>query len=622
MGAQTSGQTHTTNPRWRAPDWVPAWACERNNQKRPTINGEGLSWLGPRPDYLGPSLGVSDDIAAANREEWSETAEARLRGALQKIPPDCTYGEWLEAGMALRELGWAICVETGGITEDRGFALWNDWSSGALQEKNEKKYPGRGELERKWASFRGDYKGRKVTVGTIFHRAREYGWQGECVPAPAGSPCDNTTEAGQEVHETQGPHDHVSQQEHQNRANQQEEGAGQTGREQNEGAQTGKKGIATPFKAFDFATLPRRQWLYGRHYARRYVTGTVAPGGGSKTALKIVEAISMAVGSDFLDGGKPIERRRVFYWNGEDPLDEIKRRIAAICLRYNVDPKELEGWLFVDSGHDTPICLATENRGLVTFDEAVINAINETLEQNKIDVLILDPFISTHRVSENNNPTIDQVVKLLGKIANQNDCAIEIVHHVRKPAAGQQEITADDTRGGGAIVNAVRSCQVLNRMSNKEAEQARIEQDERFRYFRVDGGKQNMSPPAKAKWRYLHSIDLPNGDNVQVVESWQFPEIVNSVTQEEMEFVRATAQAGEYNRWDPRAKFWIGYPLADRLGLDVKNKADRQDIQAKLNACRKSGVIVIKVEQDTKRRKREFVVPGPGSGQQHQSAAP
>ena len=237
-------------------------------------------------------------------------------------------------------------------------------------------------------------------------------------------------------------------------------------------------------------------------------------------------------------------------------------------------------------------------------------------------MLVLDPFISIHKVSENNNALIDQVVKSLGRIASQNDCAIEIVHHVRKPGFGQQEITADDTRGGGAIVNAVRSCQLLNRMSSKEAEQVRIERDERFRYFRVDGGKQNLAPPAKAKWRYLHSIDLPNGDNVQVVESWKFPEIVNSVTQEEMEFIRATAQAGVYNRWNTQAKYWIGRPLADWLGLDPKNKADRQDIQAKLNACRKSGVIVIKVEQDTKRRKREFVVPGPGSGQQHQSAAP
>ena len=289
----------------------------------------------------------------------------------------------------------------------------------------------------------------------------------------------------------------------------------------------------------------------------------------------------MAIGRDLLDGSKPIDPLPVWYWNGEDPLDEIKRRIAAICLYYKVDAKQLEGWLFVDSGHEMPICLAAEASGVVGFDKEAINAINETIEQNKIDVVILDPFISIHRVSENNNPLIDQVVKLLGRIANQNNCSVEIVHHVRKPSAGQHEITADDTRGGGAIVNAVRSCQVLNRMSKTEAQQARIPEDERFRYFRVDSGKQNLAPPTKARWRYLESVDLPNGDNVQVVEFWQFPEPVNAVTQEEMEFIRTTAREGIHNRWDTRAKYWIGRPLASRLGMDPKDKADRQDIQGK-----------------------------------------
>jgi hypothetical protein len=371
---------------------------------------------------------------------------------------------------------------------------------------------------------------------------------------------------------------------------------------------------ATPFVAINLAKIPPRQWLYGRHYVRKYVTANVGPGGSAKTASKLAEAVSMAVGRDLLNGDKRIDRLRVWYWNGEDPLDEIKRRIAAICLYYKVDAQQLEGWLFIDSGHDMPLCLATENRSGIAFNEDVINAVHESLEQNKIDVMIIDPFISIHRVSENNNPVIDQVVKLLGRIANQNNCAIEIVHHVRKPAPGQHEITADDTRGGGAIVNAVRSCQVLNRMSKTEAQQARIPEEERFRYFRVDSGKQNLAPPEKAKWRYLHSIDLPNGDNVQVVEFWQFPEPFNAVTQEEMEFIRTTAREGIHNRWDTRAKSWIGRPLADRLGLDAQNKADREDIRAKLNICRKSGMIAVETRLDAKRRRREFVVAGPSAG--------
>ena len=124
--------------------------------------------------------------------------------------------------------------------------------------------------------------------------------------------------------------------------------------------------------------------------------------------------------------------------------------------------------------------------------------------------MIVDPFIAIHKV-QNNNPSIDQVVKQLGWIANLRNCAIEIVHHVRKPPAGQHEVTADDTRGGGAIVNAVRSCRVLNRMSNDEAERARVERDERYRYIRVDSGKQNLAPPEKAKWRYLASISFRTG---------------------------------------------------------------------------------------------------------------
>src|SRR2546422_1048862 len=33
-----------------------------------------------------------------------------------------------------------------------------------------------------------------------------------------------------------------------------------------------------PFVPFDPAALPPRQWLYGRHYQRRTVSGTVSPG--------------------------------------------------------------------------------------------------------------------------------------------------------------------------------------------------------------------------------------------------------------------------------------------------------------------------------------------------------
>jgi hypothetical protein len=377
---------------------------------------------------------------------------------------------------------------------------------------------------------------------------------------------------------------------------------------------------ATAFKTIDPAAIPRREWLYGGHYIRKFITATIAAGGVGKSALKLTEAISMAIGRDLLDGNKTITPLRVWYWNGEDPKDEIVRRVVAICMHYKIDQKELEGSLFVDSGHEMPIRLAIEDHGRVVIDDQVVRAISGSIEKNKIDVMIIDPFIAIHKVSENNNPNIDQVVKQLGWIANLRNCAIEIVRHVRKPSAGQHDVTADDSRGGGAIVNAARSCRVLNRMSNDEAEKARIERDDRYRYIRVDSGKQNLAPPEKARWRYLASFCLPNGDNVQVVECWQFPEAVQKGTEEDMHFIRLAVRDTAY-RWDSRAREWIGYLVADRLGLEVENKADKQDIKEFLGACVRKGIIAIEARLDADRKRRQFVVPGSSNGRPEGGAA-
>jgi hypothetical protein len=525
----------------------------------------------------------------------------------------------------ISEPKWYACLGVLAFAED-GEQLAHEWSSGderyTIEETRER-------LDRA-RQLSG------ATTCTRFHQldsevCERCAWWGKIKSPivlghkPRQPQCESTDDQQEDQTEQQRKENQTNQRNQQDdrgQSQQRENGtnhgeqSGQT--EEDENCAKPKQVSATPFRVFDFAKIPPRQWLYGRHYVRKYVTATVAPGGLAKSALKLVEAISMAIGRDLLEAGKPIKRSRVWYWNGEDHLEEINRRIAAICLRYSsaLDQQELQKWLFIDSGHEMPICLAIENRGaVVKINREIIDAINETVERNEIDAVILDPFVSVHKVSENNNPLIDQVIKLLGRIANRNNCAIEIVHHVRKPAHGQYEITADDTRGGGAIVNAVRSCQVLNRMTKQEAEGARITEDERFRFFRVDSGKQNLAPPQKTKWRYLESIDLPNGDNVQVVEHWQYPEKVVAATQEEMELILSIAVEGVYNRWNSRSKAWIGRALADRLGLDPEDKADKQDIYAKLNACRKSGMIVVEGRQDSKRRVREFVLPGPGKDQ-------
>ena len=51
-------------------------------------------------------------------------------------------------------------------------------------------------------------------------------------------------------------------------------------------------------------------------------------------------------------GVKPTQRCRVWLWNGEDPYDELERRIGAACLHFGIKAEEIDGWLFVNSGRD------------------------------------------------------------------------------------------------------------------------------------------------------------------------------------------------------------------------------------------------------------------------------
>jgi len=56
----------------------------------------------------------------------------------------------------------------------------------------------------------------------------------------------------------------------------------------------------------------------------------------------------------------PDERVNVWIWNGEDPMEELQRRIIAACIHYEIDPTEIAGRLFVDTGRETKIIIAEQ----------------------------------------------------------------------------------------------------------------------------------------------------------------------------------------------------------------------------------------------------------------------
>jgi len=378
---------------------------------------------------------------------------------------------------------------------------------------------------------------------------------------------------------------------------------------------------ATPYRWIDPASISPRQFIGpGRHFARKFLSATVASAGIGKTAAELVDATSMAVGRDLITG-KAIEPRTCWYVNLEDPMEELQRRIQAIALRYDLTEGDFGGRLFLDSGRQQRIVIAQDDRrnGIV-IDRPLVASVVETIATNRIDCWIIDPFISAHAVPENDNGAIDMVAKELAGIADAANCAVEVVHHVRK--SNGAELTVDDARGAVALIGAARSVRVINSMTADEAAKAGIEPFQRRLYFRIDNGKTNLAPPSsEASWRRLVSVGLGNRrdpypeDSVGVVTAWKWPDAFAGLTADHLKQVQNKVAGGHW-RADVQAGAWVGKAVAGALGLDLDQEAEKARIKTMLKTWLKNGSLV-EVERldDQTRKTRRFVEVGEWVGQ-------
>lgn len=363
----------------------------------------------------------------------------------------------------------------------------------------------------------------------------------------------------------------------------------------------------------DPKTLPRRQWLYGHSYIRRVTTATIAPGGTGKSSLVIAECLAMASGKALLGEqtrGGPI---RVWYHNQEDPTDELQRRVHAAALHHKLTNDDLDDRLMM-TGSDSPrIVVATGGKDGIKINEHVINRIFAMIREHKVDVFVIDPYVSTHRVSENDNNLTEAVLSIWRTIAERTGCAIGIVHHTRKMGSGQTESSVEDARGAGALIAAARVARVMNRMSKATASSYGIDDGE-WRYIRVDNGKANFAPPNDdAVWRRLASVNLENcseldgdPDIVGVIDQWKPPDPSDGFSEAEITRVIAAIRGGDWRK-DTQATDWVGKCVATTLDLDPDLASDKGRIKRLVNDLLKRGLLATEWRQDGSRKDREFV---------------
>lgn len=163
------------------PDWLRQWSQGYDISNK-TVGRQGFAHLGALPSHLSGQISLNERDISQKLEDnlrpvWTAAEQARLISALQAIDVKaCGYEDFLRIGMALKELGWERSNGT-----DIGFSLWDEWCSRS-------EHHNQAGLKFKWKSF----KRSGVSVGTVYHLARQHGWNGG-VPEPAARPPSTAT---------------------------------------------------------------------------------------------------------------------------------------------------------------------------------------------------------------------------------------------------------------------------------------------------------------------------------------------------------------------------------------------------------------------------------------------
>ena len=346
---------------------------------------------------------------------------------------------------------------------------------------------------------------------------------------------------------------------------------------------------ATPFAWQD--TIAPRQWLYGTHIIRRYVSVVIAPGGVGKSSWLIGEALCMVSGKPILHDPVHGANKRVWVYNLEDPRDELQMRVQAFMLRHGMTMADIGDRLYMDSGRDQELCLAIDDREGVRLLAPVVDQIIAEIQRRKIDVLIVDPFVSSHRVNENDNGAIDMVAKAWGRVADRADCAIVLVHHTRKMAAGRAA-DAESARGAVSLIGAARSVRVFSRLSEEDAQALDLPpNDSPGRYGKWYDDKNNLAPTAgRERYYRMDSYTLPNGESVGVPVVHDVPTPA-TMTFSESDLLQVYNAMSHEHGSHPAASDSLGAVVGAVLNYDHTAKPGSEFVAKAIKAMLTAGMI-------------------------------
>ena len=282
----------------------------------------------------------------------------------------------------------------------------------------------------------------------------------------------------------------------------------------------------TPFQWIDPASIPPRPWLYGRHLIRKQVSVTVAAGGDGKSSLTIAEAVAMTSGRICSATGCPARSGSGCSTSKIPAMNcsgASSRRYSTIASRR---PRSATGSSSIPAASAASAPPSRCATG-VSILEPEVEALEAALKERQIDVLVVDPFVSSHQVAGERQRRDRPRREGMG--AHRR--SVQLRDRARAPRPEDQRRRGHQ-RGRARRQRASQRCavgRVLNRMDRRSSG-PRLASSDSSTYFSITRDKANLAPEGKRVWRRMASVDLGQGDHVGVAEAWEWPDAFAGVT--------------------------------------------------------------------------------------------
>ena len=223
-------------------------------------------------------------------------------------------------------------------------------------------------------------------------------------------------------------------------------------------------------------------------------------GGSSKTRVMYQLAIGAVIGRLAWSWEVTTTGRALLVLT-EDTFEDYHRTVYGCCEALHLTADELQAVddkiiAYPMAGQDVRLLAKLDRHTLVKSPE--FQALQAKAEEyGDVCFIGLDPALSLTEGDEMEQNDQRQLGKMADDLAVRTGASVCLVAHATKASSNAEELGSHNSRGGGAITDAVRMEYGMRTMTAKEASKAGIDDtEERKRHKQLVATKGNHIPPA------------------------------------------------------------------------------------------------------------------------------